>query len=64
MWPCWVSPEPADTFSSSLRFRQAALGFKFRSVGSETGNSLNTPHKHSNCDDGDGDDAAASDCLT
>lgn len=35
VWACWVSPEPADTFSSSLLLRQAALGFKLRSVDSE-----------------------------
>lgn len=35
VWPCWASPEPPDTFSSSLLLRQAALGFKFRSVSPE-----------------------------
>lgn len=35
VWACWLSPDPPDTFSSSLLLRQAALGFKLRSVGSE-----------------------------
>lgn len=35
VWACWPSPEPPDTFSSSLLLRQAALGFRFRSAGSE-----------------------------
>lgn len=32
VWDCWVSPDPAETFSSSLLLRQAALGFKLRSA--------------------------------
>lgn len=32
VWDCWVSPDPAETFSSSLLLRQAALGFRLRSA--------------------------------
>lgn len=42
VWPCWASPEPPDTFSSSLLLRQAAFGFKFRSAGSERQESILT----------------------
>lgn len=35
VWAGWASLEPPDTFSSSLLLRQAALGFRFRSVDSE-----------------------------
>lgn len=41
VWPCWPSPEPPDTFSSSLLLRQAALGFRFRSAGSERQTEIN-----------------------
>lgn len=35
VWAGWASLEPPDTFSSSLLLRQAALGFRFLSVGSQ-----------------------------